>query len=78
MVVSWTDFVRFVRQLSHDLRNHLNAAELQSAYLGELAPDEEMKTEIKRLRQMMSELSGVLQKLSANVASPKLTSRLPV
>jgi K+-sensing histidine kinase KdpD len=69
--VLWSDFVRFVRQLSHDLRNHLNAAELQSAYLGELAPDDEIKTEIKRLRQMMSELGGVLQKLSANVGPPK-------
>jgi signal transduction histidine kinase len=70
-IVPWSDFVRFVRQLSHDLRNHLNAAELQSAYLGELAADDEIKTEIKRLRQMMSELSGVLQKLSANVGPPR-------
>jgi K+-sensing histidine kinase KdpD len=70
-IVLWSDFVRFVRQLSHDLRNHLNAAELQSAYLGELAADDEIKTEIKRLRQMMSELSGVLQKLSASVGPPK-------
>jgi signal transduction histidine kinase len=69
--VPWDDFVRFVRQLSHDLRNHLNAAELQSAYLGELATDDELKSEIKRLREMMSELSGVLQKLSANVAPPR-------
>ena len=32
----WSDTVRFVRQLSHDLRNDLNAIELQSAYIGEL------------------------------------------
>ena len=25
--VPWENFVKFVRQLSHDLRNHLNAAE---------------------------------------------------
>jgi K+-sensing histidine kinase KdpD len=70
MNVPWNDFVRFIRQLSHDLRNHLNAVELQSAYLAELATDDETKSEIKRLRQMMSELNGVLQKLSANVAAP--------
>jgi len=69
--VPWSDFVRFVRQLSHDLRNHLNAVELQSAYLEEVATDDEVKSEIRRLRQMMSELSAVLQKLSANVAQPK-------
>ena len=31
--VSWENFVKFVRQLSHDLRNQLNAAELQSALI---------------------------------------------
>src|ERR1700720_4556174 len=69
--VPWSDLARFVRQLSHDLRNYLNAAELQSAYLAELATDDEIKSEIKRLRQMISELGAVLQKLSANVAQPK-------
>jgi K+-sensing histidine kinase KdpD len=69
--IPWADFVRFVRQLSHDLRNHLNAAELQSAYLGELATDDEIKSEIRRLREMMSQLGIVLQKLSANVAPPR-------
>src|SRR6267143_314783 len=33
LVVSWPDMVKFVRQLSHDIRNNLNAVELQSAYL---------------------------------------------
>jgi K+-sensing histidine kinase KdpD len=69
--VEWPDLVKFVRQLSHDLRNHLNAVELQSAYLGELAGDPELKDEIKRLRQMTSELGTTLQKLSASVAQPK-------
>ena len=69
--VEWPDLVKFVRQLSHDLRNHLNAVELQSAYLGELASDPELKDEIKRLRQMTSELGATLQKLSTGVAQPK-------
>jgi K+-sensing histidine kinase KdpD len=71
--IPWSDVIRFVRQLSHDLRNHLNAVELQSAYLGELATDPEMKDEIKRLRQMMSDLSTTLQKLSSSVAPAKTT-----
>src|SRR5437763_13045104 len=32
--VPWENFVKFVRQLSPDLRNQLNAAELQSALIG--------------------------------------------
>ena len=71
--VEWSDVVRFFRQLSHDLRNHLNAAELQSAYLNELAQDPEQKNEIQRLRGMIAELGGALQKLRAAIAPVKLT-----
>ena len=71
ITVPWSDFVRFVRQLSHDLRNHLNASELQSAYLEEVATDPEIKGEIRRLREMSAQLSSALQKLSASVAEPK-------
>lgn len=69
--VSWTDIVRFVRQLSHDLRNHLNAAELQAVYIGELTGDAELKTEIKRLRATIAGLGAVLQKLSADLGQVK-------
>ena len=62
--VPWIDTVRFVQQLSHDLRNHLNAIELQSAYISELDASAELKGEIKRLREMISGLTAVLQKLS--------------
>ena len=39
--------MRFVRQLNHDLRNHLNAIELQSTFLAELAQDGELKPEVQ-------------------------------
>src|SRR3954468_17970252 len=70
--VTWSDVTRFVRQLSHDLRNHLNAAELQSVFLNELATDAEMKEEIKRLRAMLSETGAALQNLSVALAQPRL------
>jgi K+-sensing histidine kinase KdpD len=69
--VAWTDIVRFVRQLSHDLRNHLNAAELQAAYISELVADAELKDEIKRLRATISGLGATLQKLSVDLGSMK-------
>lgn len=74
--VAWSDVVRFLRQLSHDLRNHLNAVELQSAFLAELATDPELKEEIKRLRKMVSESGSALQKLTTriNPPAPNLTS----
>ena len=69
--VPWIDTVRFVQQLSHDLRNHLNAIELQSAYISELDANPELKGEIKRLREMISGLTAILQNLSRGVAEVK-------
>ena len=71
--VSWSDLVRFIRQLSHDLRNDLNAIELQSAYINELAKQEEVQGEIKRLRGMLSGLSATLQQLSRAVGDVRPT-----
>ena len=65
--VAWPDVVRFFRQVSHDLRNQLNAVELQSAFLAELATDTELKSEIARLRKMVSECGIALQKLSTRI-----------
>src|ERR1043166_2247212 len=65
--VPWDDVIRFVRQLSHDLRNDLNAIELQSAYIAELTQDQELQTEIKRLREVVSALNSTLQRLSKAV-----------
>jgi K+-sensing histidine kinase KdpD len=74
--VAWSDVVHFIRQLSHDLRNHLNAIELQSAYISELERDDELKGEIKRLRAMISGLTSTLQSLSkaVSVIKPNLIS----
>jgi signal transduction histidine kinase len=71
--VSWSNAIRFVRQLSHDLRNDLNAIELQSAYIAELEKDEELQSEIKRLREMVSRLASTLQRLSRDVGDVKPT-----
>jgi len=69
--VAWNDVVRFIHQLSHDLRNHLNAIELQSAYISELERDDELKSEIKRLREMIGGLTSTLQTLSKGVSEAK-------
>ena len=71
MNVAWSDVVRFIRQLTHDLRNHLNAIELQSAYISELERENELKSEIKRLREMISGLTSALQSLSNAVSGVK-------
>jgi K+-sensing histidine kinase KdpD len=67
LTVPWSNTVRFVRQLSHDLRNDLNAIELQSVYIGELTQDQELTTEIKHLREVVSGMNSTLQLLSRAV-----------
>jgi K+-sensing histidine kinase KdpD len=69
--IPWSDTVRFIRQLSHDLRNHLNAIELQSTYINELAENPQLKVEIKHLREMISGLASTLQKLSRGLGDVK-------
>lgn len=71
--VPMANVARFIRQLSHDLRNHLNAAELQSAYISEIAEDPELKDEVKRLRGMLGEMGNSLQRLTSALAPVKLT-----
>src|SRR5206468_12624131 len=71
--VAWPDMVKFVRQLSHDIRNNLNAVELQSAYLAELAEEGEIKNEIQHLREMVSQVGAGLQRLAAGLSQVKPT-----
>jgi K+-sensing histidine kinase KdpD len=70
--VSMPDVVKFIRQLAHDLRNHLNAAELQSAYLAEIAENNEQRDEIKRLRAMIAQVGSSLQQLTSAMSQPRL------
>ena len=71
--VSMPELVKFVRQLAHDLRNHLNAAELQSAYLMEIAENDELREEVRRLRAMIAQVGANLQGLTAALSQPRLT-----
>lgn len=71
--ISMPDLVKFVRQLGHDLRNHLNAAELQAAYLTEIVGDPELKDEVKRLRTMISAVGASLQRVTSALSTARLT-----
>ncbi|MBA3607057.1 MAG: hypothetical protein M3Q86_12110 [Verrucomicrobiota bacterium] len=72
--ITWKELTKFVGQLSHDLRNHLNAVELQAAYLSEIAAAPEAKGEIGRLREMTGEMNAHMQRLSALLARIRPTT----
>jgi signal transduction histidine kinase len=55
----------FVRQYTHDVRNGLNAVDLQAAFLAELINDEEASMELKKMRGMISSVARQLQGISS-------------
>ncbi len=61
--VPWDRVERFVGQLTHDIRNGLNALELQLTFLGEISTDPEAIEEIKRLRGSLGAVTRQLQTL---------------
>ncbi len=57
---------RFVRQLTHDVRNGLSAIDLEAAFIAELVSDPEASEEIRKLRGMVASNAKMLRELSQN------------
>jgi K+-sensing histidine kinase KdpD len=72
--IEWPTVTKFIRQLNHDLRNHLNALELQAAFVSEIVEQPGAKEEMKRLREMTAELGNHLQRLSVQLGQVRITS----
>ena len=70
--IPWPRVTKFIRQLNHDVRNHLNAIELQSAFVGEIVEGDEAKSEVRRLREMTAAMGTELQRLSSKIAGIQL------
>ena len=73
-LVPWPRVDRFIGQLTHDVRNGLNALELQLTLLGEIATDTEVVAEVKSLRGMLLDVTRQLQaiKSASGPVSPHL------
>ncbi|MDB6154129.1 MAG: sensory box protein [Chthoniobacteraceae bacterium] len=69
--VPFTRVAKFVRQLSHDVRNHLGSMDLQSAYIAELITDPEAASELKKLRSMISVAAKSIQTISSHFWLPQ-------
>lgn len=55
---------KFVRQITHDVRNGLSAMDLHAAYMSELVTDPEVLDEIRKLRGMVVTNATMLRELS--------------
>jgi signal transduction histidine kinase len=66
--ISWLRLAGFVRQHTHDMRNHLNGLDLEAALLTELVEDNEAKGSVNRLRQQIRDISMELRAMSSKFA----------
>jgi two-component sensor histidine kinase len=71
MPVPWSQVAAFARQLSHDLRNDLNALSLEAALVKELAADPEAATCASRIQAQLRDVSNRLKELSARFILPE-------
>lgn len=55
---------KFVRQLTHDVRNGLSAIDLETAFIAEIATDDEVLGELHKLREMISDTAKMLRRVS--------------
>jgi K+-sensing histidine kinase KdpD len=53
-----------VRQITHDVRNGLNAIDLQAAFVAEIAGEGEVADELGKLRRMVTHVTHDMQELS--------------
>src|SRR2546429_3989000 len=64
----YISYAVFCLKKKNNIHKHINPAELQSAFIPELAHDPQLKSQIRPLRQLCSHLAATLQTLSASVA----------
>ena len=71
LLIPFERVAKFVRQLSHDVRNNLGSMDLQSAYIAELVTDPEVAAELKKLRAMVTSSAKALQTTTSRFWIPQ-------
>ena len=66
----WPTFIRVLRRLSHNLRNHVNTAELEAAFVQEITDDSEVRASLIRLRRSLGKVADECDQLLSRVAEP--------
>lgn len=71
--VDLSSVASFVRQHTHDIRNHLNGIDLEAALLAEIVTDPEAVESVTRLRSQIRSLADELKTLSGKFSRPAAT-----
>jgi len=75
-LVSFSQVGRFIRQLSHDVRNGLNAIDLEGALIAELSSEAEVTGEAKKIRGIVANVTRSLQQLSSRFVEVQLDNAM--
>ena len=70
--VPWERIEQFIGQMTHDVRNGLNALELQLTFLGEISTDPEAAQEVKLIRKTLLDVTRQLGAIRNSTAVPPL------
>ncbi len=70
----WRDFARFFRELSHRIRNDLNAADLEVSYLAPMLKDSDAGESLGRIQAKTRAAAERLRSLAARFEIPALSS----
>ena len=62
---------RVIRQTAHDLRNHVNALEMELLCLLDESPDAEVHAAVQRMQRQTAQLEGSIRTLSASLRVPE-------
>ncbi|HEY0791957.1 MAG TPA: hypothetical protein VGD78_12910 [Chthoniobacterales bacterium] len=68
----WPTFVRAIRRLSHNVRNHLNTAGLEVSFAQEVTTDPEVGDSLAMLKQQLTKIRAELDHLLDRVVQPGL------
>ena len=70
----WSRVAAFIRQHTHDVRNHLNSLELESSLMTDLISDPEAAECLGRIRSQIRTLATNLRALSGKFQEPKVAT----
>jgi signal transduction histidine kinase len=70
----WSRVAAFIRQHTHDVRNHLNALELEASLMGDFVQDPEAVECLGRIRSQLRGLAANLRALSGKFQDPKVAA----
>jgi signal transduction histidine kinase len=70
----WSQVAKFLRQHTHDVRNHLSSLDLEAAFLAEVSVnDPEASDSVKRLRNQIRQIAATLKEFSGKIAPARVT-----